>query len=94
MSVLSGTLWGILPGSCGFGILYNHGLTTNNQYDLSPQDLLPGGTGICTAAFVNEPRCKVVYDWITENCEILYQSPVLRNRNSGRGNFLVVFKRK
>jgi hypothetical protein len=80
----------LLPGSCGFGIIYNHGVVSNH-YVVSD---IPGGTGICVAAFVDEHRCKRVYDWITENCEILYQSPVVRNQNSGRPNFLVVFKRK
>jgi len=77
-----------IPGSCGFGVIYNHG------YVRGATSRLPGGTGICVAAFVNEARCKRVYDWIVENCEILYQSPVVRNQNSGNNNFLVVFKRK
>lgn len=93
MSVLRGTATALLPGSCGFGVLYLHGLQDIQHYTVSTNSL-PGGTGICIAAFVNEPRCKQVYDWITKNCKILYQSPRKRNRNSGRDNFLVVFKRK
>jgi hypothetical protein len=79
----------IIPGSCGFGVVYNHEYNPGGRISQ-----LPGGTGICVSAFVNEPRCKRVYDWIVENCEILYQSPVMFNSNSGNRNFLVVFKRK
>jgi len=89
MKALYNCSTGVLPGSCGYGIVYNHG------HNRGARDTrLPGGTGICVAAFVNEMRCKEVYDWILANCEILYQSPVEMNRNSGRPNFLVVFKEK
>ena len=78
-----------IPGSCGYTVIYGHGHYPRNS--IGP---VGGGTGVGIAAFVDEPRCKRVYDWIVENCEILYQSPVMRNSNSGNHNFLVVFKRK
>lgn len=82
----------ILPGSCGYGIVYNHGLL-GQGYDRDKREIRAyGGTSLRVAAFVDEPRCKNVYDWIKENCEIVYQSKPERNRNSGRLNFLVVFK--
>jgi len=91
MSALRGCATTILPGSCGYKIIYNHGWHGGSR--TAPSEVV-GGAGIGVAAFVDEPRCKGVYDWITENCEILYQSPVTRNENSYRNNFLVVFKRK
>lgn len=78
-----------LIGSCGYSVIYNHGYNIGARIGA-----LMGGTGVAVAAFVNEPRCKRVYDWIVDNCKILYQSPVMFNRNSGNRNFLVVFKRK
>ena len=78
-----------IAGSCGYTVIYGHGL-----YSGIVGGRVGGGTGVSIAAFVDESRCKRVYDWIVENCEILYQSPVMWNCNSGRDNFLVVFKRK
>ena len=78
-----------IPGSCGYTVIYRLG-----YYRGSRLNSVGGGTGVSIAAFVNEDRCKRVYDWIVKNCEILYQSPVMLNRNSGNRNFLVVFKRK
>jgi hypothetical protein len=89
MSPLRGSSYATLPGSCGYGIIYHHGWGGNRLITN-----VPGGTGTAIAAFTNEPRCKVVYDWIVENCTILYQSQVKRNRNSGNQNFLVVFEAK
>jgi len=89
MKPLYNCAWMSLPGSCGYGIIYAHGDSRGSRLSK-----LPGGTGVCVAAFVDEARCKVVYDWILANCEILYQSPVMVNSNSERGNFLVVFKEK
>jgi hypothetical protein len=78
-----------IAGSCGYTVIYGHG-----DYIGNVGGQVGGGTGVGIAAFVDETPCKRVYDWLVENCEILYQSPVMRNSNSGRDNFLVVFKRK
>ena len=89
MKWLKGCSTSTIPGSCGYGVIYHHGLYPSNV-----MSVLPGGTGTAIAAFVDERRCRVVYDWIVENCVVLYQSPVEMNHNSGRRNFLVVFKVK
>jgi len=89
MNSLGGSITTTIPGSCGYGVIFNHGMHPRHV-----MTRLPGGTGTVVASFVNEPRCKVVYDWIVENCTILYQSPVERNSNTGNQNFLVVFKAK
>jgi len=80
-----------LDGSCGYGIVYDHGGGNNRDWD-SITAPWSGGTRLRVAAFVNEARCKQMYDWIKENGEIVYQSEPETNRNSGRLNFLVVFK--
>lgn len=87
-----------LPGSCGYGVLYAHGntyipyMTPDRGKHIIRQN--GGGTRYNMAAFVNEPRCKEVYNFIKEHYDIVYQSPVVRNHNSGLQNFMVVFKEK
>lgn len=83
-----------VTGTCGLGILWNH---TTQQSEYQPavgraiQDA--GGTGLIVTGFINEPRCKAVYDHIRANHPILYQSPVVRNKNSRRDNFFIIFDR-
>lgn len=87
---------GAVPGNCGILLLSGH---NNNRQPgdywaptLTKTRLANSrNTGFGITGFVNEPRCKAVYNWLIKNYEIVYQSPVRRNRNTGHDFFFVVF---
>lgn len=77
-----------VPGSCGTGVLASHGFGSR----LTPTELMTfRSAGLTCSGFVNEPRCKVLYDEMKENFEIVYQSKVTVNKNSLRKYFFVVW---
>ena len=41
--------------------------------------------------FINRPDQKKAYDALTQKFKILYQSPVLKNPNTNREYFIVIF---
>lgn len=80
-----------LPGTCGLSCFYEFG---SSDYGNPISSLSLGGIGYSVAGFVNNRACKTAYEEIKEHYEIVFQSPVKRNRNSGNQFFFIVFKRK
>lgn len=52
------------------------------------------GTGMYTASFIDTPECKEAYRKLKKRFDIIYQSPLKHNTNSGRKLFLCVFMDK
>lgn len=84
---------GAVPGNCGILLLSGHSLDPDawSRPLTKKQIESMRSTGFGITGFVDEPRCKAVYDWLTKNYEIVYQSPVRENRNTGHDFFFVVF---
>jgi Na+/H+ antiporter NhaA len=83
-----------LEGTCGVSVVYS--FTNGQQWyfdELKGQGLL-GGIGYSVAGFVNTLVCKEAYQQIKRHYQIVFQSPVKRNANSGRKFFFIVFKAK
>ncbi len=61
----------------------------------SPNHLRKSGTGLYTAAFINNEECKAAYDWLCEHKTLLFQTPVKKNRGHKNGGmFMCVFQDK
>lgn len=80
-------------GNCGLGVLYNHSLAKGGFYYSRAKTAAKqvGGTGFVVTGFVDSDACQAVYDELKDNYEIIYQSPVRRNRNSGNDFFFCVY---
>lgn len=84
-----------VAGTCGLAVWHSFENDWYNwDYIHALQSAPMGGIGFTVAGFVQTKRCKRVFEWIKENKEIVYQSPVKKNRNSGRQFFFIVFKNK
>lgn len=87
----------IVPGTCGLGVLYEFDFYNEyGEWD-SPYEIIDaplGGIDYAVAGFVDNLTCKEAYEEINEHYDIVYQSPVKRNCNSGNMFFFIVFKRK
>jgi hypothetical protein len=59
-----------------------------------PSTLEKSGTGLMVAAFINNADNKAAYEKLMREHELVYQSPVKRNSNSGNRMFLCVFQWK
>lgn len=79
------------PGTCGLGIIYNF---NGNYGNLSTKKPLihDGGTPYFVAGFVNNNACRQMYEWLCKEAELVYQTPVTQNKNSGRMFFSCMFK--
>lgn len=75
-----------LQGGCGvhnwFGFEQSYYSTFNPQL---------GGAKLAVACFINTPRCRDAYKELAEKFQIVYQSSVRRNTNSGNRFFMVVY---
>jgi hypothetical protein len=82
-------------GACGVGVIFNFGAHKDSLYSTfgTPTDHY-GGIGYNIAGFVNTKICKKVYEDIQQHAEIVFQSPVKTNANTGRHFFFIVYKRK
>lgn len=76
-------------GTCGLGVLFSFGHGYTNLKTLCGQASTLG-TGFAVAGFINTSPCKRVYEYLTDNYELIYQSPVRRNRNSGNDSFFII----
>ena len=72
-------------GTCGLGVLYGFKAGTTHEA------FMVSGTGFCVAGFTSHIKCENTYNKIKEKYEIVYQSPVRRNRNSGNDFFFIIF---
>lgn len=80
-------------GTCGLGVVY--GFNSNDPYVASSgtsiRRLRPRGAGFSVAGFLNTPKCKKAYEELAERFQMVYQSPVRRNRNTGNNFFFVIY---
>lgn len=83
-----------LAATCGVGLVYAFDAAYGNQLSKTYVKTHGGGIGYNVAGFVSTPRSKRVYEWLSENYDIVFQSPVKKNRRSGRKFFFIVFKDK
>lgn len=83
-------------GSCGLSVVY--GFRGESPEDQRWRDTIlrpeAYGTGFYIAAFVDTEVCRDTYTMLSKKHKIVYQSPVRRNRNSGRGFFFCVFDKR
>lgn len=79
-----------LPHCCGIGDV---GAFTFDEFGGSAGELFvhEPGTGMFTAAFVNNKECKAAYEYLCKEHVLLFQSPRKKNKNSKRDVFLCVF---
>lgn len=81
--------------TCGLGWVGNFSFEQNYYEDLS--DMLQGkfypggGTPFFVAGFINEEKCKKAYELLESHAVISFQSPVMKNKNSGNDFFFCVF---
>lgn len=75
-------------GTCGITVWCGY----NNPYGDSIETASMGGIDYAVAGFVNEVDSKQVFDYIKEKKEVVFCSPVKKNRNSDNKFFFVVFK--
>ncbi len=83
-----------VAGSCGLSVVFNFRYL--QQVNPWERALVPEayGTGFYIAAFVDTEVCRDTYTMLSNRHKIAYQSPVRRNRNSGRGFFFCVFDKR
>ncbi len=82
------TYSGHVHSTCGVNVWYNY----NSPYGYSIEVAPEGGIGYAVAGFINEVDSKQVFDYIKEKKEVVFCSPVKKNRNSDNKFFFVVFK--
>lgn len=83
-------IYSVVPGTCGVGVWYGYNQPMHWHAEIRN---FWGGINYNIAGFVDTTQCKKVYNEIKNNHTIVFQSPIKRNRNSGRRFFFVVFKK-
>lgn len=83
-----------VPGMCGLGVVHSFDNPHGQQYKVNVSAARLGGIDFSVAGFTDTKRCQKTYNVIKESFDIVFQSPVKRNRNSGNMFFFIVFKRK
>lgn len=78
--------------NCGCGVNNFHSYDEIPFYDeYKPTEVtLSQGAGWTFMAFIPTALCKQMYDKYTSLYSIVYQSPVRRNKNSGRDFFFII----
>lgn len=81
-----------LHSTCGVGLIYNYdpnwdGVNPVNSIRNDPE----AGCGWYVAGFVNTPKCREMYEKLSKEFPIVYQSPVRINANSGSPFFFCIF---
>lgn len=86
-----------LDGTCGLSVFFEFEDEDDADWDHYGDDIEEsklGGIGYSIAGFVDDLTCKKAYKTIKKHFDIVYQSPVKLNTNSGNQFFFIVFKRK
>lgn len=52
------------------------------------------GAGLKLACFIDTPECELAYEKLAEKFQIVYQSSVRLNRNSGNDFFMCVYEER
>lgn len=84
------------PNTCGVGCEYEFTRTASSD-NWNPTGGLGtkfGGIGYNVAGFIHTAVCHDAYEEIKRKCDIVYQSPVKYNSNSGNQFFFIVYKKK
>lgn len=83
------TVW---QGCCGVGVFCDF----DSEWGIEDLETAPsrGGTEYSIAGFVNTQTCKKAYEILKGRFNIVFQSPVRRNLNSGRDFFFCVYKER
>jgi hypothetical protein len=85
-----------LPNCCGVGDVggfeFYEGSLSN--YWNAHEDVACSGTGMFTAAFIDEEESKAAYEFLCKKHTLLFQSDVRVNSGSGNKLFLCVFLHK
>ncbi len=81
-------------GFCGINIFNCFQEGADKTIDLKIKGDATLGTGMAMAAFINTPLCRKIYSKLKEIGEIMYQSPVRTNLNTGNLFFFVVYNIK
>lgn len=77
--------------TCGLGVIYDF----NQAYADFPTTrplVHEGGTPYFVAGFIDNKACEEMYEWLCKEAELVYQTPVTENKNSGRMFFSCMFK--
>lgn len=83
-----------LENGCGLGYISNYRDYTDQwTITVKPKAVTAGGTGLFIGCFVNSINCKKVYEEACANHRLVFQTPMRRNNNSGRGFFTAMFDR-
>lgn len=83
-----------VASTCGLGLFYNFTGSNNGNYTHLIRDTnFPGGIGYAVAGFIDTQACQRAYLDLAEKYEIVFQSPVKRNSNSGHDFFFCVYKK-
>lgn len=84
---------GQTPGTCGLGVI--HGFNSNfadiEIYGRPISTIVPQGAGFSVAGFIKTKKCKLAYTELAKKFEMVYQSPVRKNRNTGHRFFFVIY---
>lgn len=81
-------------GNCGVGCISGFNNPNNYMHNLTERNLVANGIGYSITGFVQSDRCERVYKHIADNYNIVFQSPVKHNNNSGRKFFFIIFTKK
>lgn len=82
-----------LSGTCGVKVIYSlskNYYTDYDAYSKPTESNLKRSAGWVIIGFVKTQECKTAYDYYTNKYEVVYQSPVRTNRNSGRKFFFII----
>lgn len=82
---------GIPHHTCSLGVLFNF----RGDDDCGARDntlVHSGGTPYFIAGFINTDKCREAYEWLCNKAELVYQTPVYKNKNSNRLVFSCLFK--
>lgn len=81
-----------LSGACGVSILYNFA-DAYYSGSIEDRDFL-GGAWWTSAGFINTKDCKNYYEEFKKHLQIVYQTPVRKNKNSGNAFIFVIYDGK
>lgn len=83
---------GTVAGNCGVGYISALEFGTADSWLATPLgQVRGGGCRWLLSGFINEPECEEAYSQLCKKHQLVFQSPVRRNSNSGRMFFFCIF---
>ena len=83
-----------LTATCGVNLIRSFVEAFGSGYAYGRELPRLGGADLALAGFINTPDCKKMYDQLAKQFNIVYQSSVRMNTNSGRQFFIVIYDGK